>query len=196
MTFIYLGLIFAAFMAILFYFPELSLLLEKRKLEGSANRVMIEEVTRAVRILSKKKISAFLILKRKDDLLSLIKSGEEVNKKISAPLLIEYFFLGSKGKGKAVLENGILRAVNARVSLGKKLLKNSRKSLDKLKASYLTKKSDAIAVLINEKGTISLAYRGNITPRVSHGKVENVLLRFFERGGRILRERKIIVNRI
>jgi len=197
MTLITLAVLFSFLLILIFFFPELSLFLEKRKLNGAANRVMIEEVVRAVKVLARKKIPSFFILKRKNDLFGLLRNGEEINKIASAPIIVEYFFLGcQKGRGKVVLENGFLRAVNVKTMAEQNLLSGKELNKERFEAVFLTKKSDAIVIFTNEKGSISLAYGGNITPRVSNLKLENVLLRFFKTKGRILRERKIVVNRI
>ena len=195
MSIITLAILLGVAIVLLFFFPEISLFLEKRKLNGAANRIMIEEATRAVRVLAKKGTSSFIILKKKDDLSLLLENGEEVNKVVTAPTLAEYFFLEPSTKKIAVLDSGFLRSVNLKTAFSRER-KNMRLSKEKEEAVLLTKKCDAVVLMTNRKGSIAIVYRGNITPRVSNLKLENVLFRFFKTKGRILRERKIVVNRI
>jgi len=132
------------------------------------NEEQIESLVDACVSMAKSKTGALIVIAGISELNEQIKSGEELNAKISSSLIRTIFF-----KNTALHDGAIIIKDNKIVAAGC-ILPLTQKELDKAlglrhrAAVGITESTDAVTIIVSEeRGTISFAKEGEIKRRIS-----------------------------
>jgi diadenylate cyclase len=132
----------------------------------------VEILSRTLGDLARDKIGALIVLRGADALARHLEGGEQVDGRLSEPLLKSIFDPHSLGHDGAVtIENDRIVKLGCHLPLSKDLDKLPRRGTRHAAALGLSERSDALCLVVSEeRGTISAARRGNI--RVVPGTTE------------------------
>lgn len=140
--------------------------LEKAKL---ATNQQIKEIVRACDNLARSKTGALIVIPHKIELKEIIRSGEKINARISSSLLETIFFKNTP------LHDGAVIIVGNRIAAARCILPiTERTDLDPAlglrhrAALGVSEVTDALAIVVSEeKGSISLAIKGELMHKIS-----------------------------
>lgn len=124
--------------------------------------VLVDEIVRAVRIMSKEKIGALIVLERSTGLEEYIDTGIKVGGRVSGELLVNIFIPRTPLHDGAVIIRGD-RIMAAACVLPLTQAQNLSRSLGTRHraAIGMTEESDCLAVIVSEEtGIVSLAVEG------------------------------------
>lgn len=138
---------------------------------------LINEVVRAVRIISKNSLGALIILEREIGINDFIETGIKIDGLVSAEFLVNIFIPKSPLHDGAVIIRGdrVIAAscflpLSENPNLSKELGTRHRAALG------LTEQSDAIAVIVSEEtGVISVAEEGRLTRYLDEVTLKEIL---------------------
>ena len=142
---------------------------------------LVNDVVRAARVLSLRKIGALIVLERRTGLADFIETGIKVDAVVTVQLLINLFFPNTPLHDGAVIIRGdrvmaasCLLPLSEHPTLSRTLGTRHRAGLG------IAEQTDAIAVVISEEtGTISLARDGELLRGLSEEELKAALLRIF-----------------
>lgn len=188
------------FFALLIIFqPELRRGLERMG-RGTAGRLLsfnnreevvestVDEVARAVDNLAKNKVGALICMERLTKLGDIIKTGTELNSRISAELLVNIFVPNTPLHDGAVVigSNKILAAacflpLTHNNDLSKELGTRHRAAIG------LSENSDAVVIVVSEEtGKISIALDGGLTRNLTVESLKKALLKTMQADAKII----------
>lgn len=138
----------------------------------------LEEITKAVPALVKKRIGALIVIERDTGLKDWVETGIAVDGLVTAELLINIFFPRSPLhdgaviiRGNKILAAGCYLPLTDDPNLNKELGTRHRAGLG------ITEQSDAVAVIVSEEtGIVSVAQNGILTRYLDEKKLRNVLI--------------------
>jgi diadenylate cyclase len=138
---------------------------------------LINEVVRAVRILSKNSIGALIILERETGVNDFVETGIKIDGLVSAEFLVNIFIPKSPlhdgavvVRGDRIIAAGCFLPLSENPNLSKELGTRHRAGLG------LTEQSDAIAVIVSEEtGVISVAEEGRLTRYLDENTLKEIL---------------------
>jgi diadenylate cyclase len=142
----------------------------------------IEEITRGVRSLSRRKIGSLIVIERKTGLKNYVETGVRLESRVSSELLNSIFIPKSPLHDGAIIiqENRIAAAscllpLTQNPSLSKTLGTRHRAALG------LSEETDALSIVISEEtGSISLAVNGRMTPNLEIRTLQEMLESYLE----------------
>ena len=139
---------------------------------GRLPRHEVETLGRTLGDLAREKIGALVVLRGADGINRHLEGGESVDGRLSEPLLKSIFDPHSIGHDGAVtIENDRIVKLGCHLPLSKNLDKLPRSGTRHAAALGLSERSDALCLVVSEeRGTISVARRGDI--RVIPGTAE------------------------
>lgn len=140
--------------------------LEKEKLATSQQ---IKEIVRACDNLARSKTGALIVIPHKIELKEIIRSGEKINARISSALLETIFFKNTP------LHDGAVIVVGNRIAAARCILPLTERNdidpnlgLRHRAALGVSEITDALAIVVSEeRGTISLALKGELMHKIS-----------------------------
>ncbi len=186
----YLGIVIPIALLVLFQ-PELRRMLEQLGRGGvlvtgltpfalgrEESIRLVNDVARAARVLSMRKIGALMVLERRTGLQDFIDTGIKVDALITVQLLINLFFPNSPLhdgaaviRGNRVMAAGCLLPLSENASIGRTLGTRHRAGLG------IAEQTDAVAIIVSEEtGTISLARDGEMVRGLSEEELKAALL--------------------
>lgn len=126
------------------------------------------ELEKALEELSNSHTGALIVFLKNSELKLYIKSGVQVEAKLSAALLSNIFFKNSPlHDGAVIVKNNIIKAARCVLPLTEKSDFPPHLGLRHRAAVGVTEHSDAIAIVVSEQtGQVSLAYKGNLYLRI------------------------------
>ena len=142
---------------------------------------VIEEISRVISLLAKKRASSLIILENKDSLNRFVNTGEKIEAKATAEFLTYVFFPGSNLRtGAAIIRGDEVVAVKCILPKTKRRLYLDHLSQRDLAAVGLSEISDALSfVTSKERGDISIAHEGsyinNLEPERIPAIIEAIL---------------------
>ena len=147
-------------------------------LDREARIRLVNDVSRAARILGSRKIGALMILERSVGLADFIETGIPVDGLATVQLLINIFFPNTPLhdgaliiRGNRVVAAGCLLPLTDRPGLSRALGTRHRAGIG------ITEETDALAVIVSEEtGTISLAREGRLTRGLTEEELKVTLL--------------------
>ncbi len=142
---------------------------------------LVNDVVRAARILSLRKIGALIVLERLTGLADFIETGIKVDAVVTVQLLINLFFPNTPLhdgavilRGNRVMAAGCLLPLSEHPTLSRTLGTRHRAGLG------ISEQTDAVAVVVSEEtGTISLARDGELLRGLSEEELKAALLGAF-----------------
>lgn len=136
----------------------------------------IEELADACESMSKTKTGALIVIAGVSELNDQVNTGEKINARISSSLLRTIFFKNSP------LHDGAIILRGNRIAAAGCILPLSQKDIDKSlglrhrAAIGITETTDAVCLVVSEeRGTISVAQKGEIKRRVSREELISFL---------------------
>lgn len=192
----YIGVVIPIALLVIFQ-PELRRMLEQlgrggvfvsglgAGLDREATIRLVNDVARACRVLSSRKIGALIVLERRTGLNDVIESGIKVDAVVSVQLLITTFFPNTPlhdgavvTRGNRLMAAGCLLPLSENPNLSKTLGTRHRAALG------LTEATDAVAVVVSEEtGAISVARDGLLARGLSEEELKVMLLGLIGQGG-------------
>ena len=137
----------------------------------------VDEVARAVGVLSKQKSGALIALERDDSLADYAKGGVKLDAEVSSELLVSLFAEGSAiGDGAAILRAGKVVAAGCLLPLSENA--DVAKSLGTRHRSGvgLTEQTDAVTVIVSGgTGNVSVGVRGELMQGLSMEDLRGIL---------------------
>jgi len=138
---------------------------------------MLDELTKAIPVLVKKRIGALIVMERSTGLKDWVETGIPVNGAVTAELLVNIFFPRSPLhdgaviiRGDQIVAAGCYLPLTEDPGLSKELGTRHRAGIG------VTEHSDAVAIIISEEtGIISLAHDGVLTRYLDEKKLRKAL---------------------
>jgi diadenylate cyclase len=138
---------------------------------------MLDELTKAIPVLVKKRIGALIVIERETGLKDWIATGIPVEGIVSAELLVNIFFPRSPLhdgaviiRGSQIVAAGCFLPLSDDPSLSKELGTRHRAAIG------ISEQSDAVAIIISEEtGIISIAQNGVLTRYLDEKKLRAIL---------------------
>ncbi len=146
---------------------------------------LVNEVARACRVLSGRKIGALIVLERRTGLNDIIESGIKIDALVTVQLLITAFFPNTPLhdgavviRGNRLMAGGCLLPLSESPSLSRTLGTRHRAALG------ISEATDAVAVVVSEEtGAISVARDGQLVRGLSEEELKVMLLGLIAQGG-------------
>jgi len=145
----------------------------------------IQAVVTAAARLSARQHGALIILRRLDSLEEYIRTGVQLDARMTPELLLQVFYPNTPLHDGAVIAEGIRLVAAACVMplSASGILSRSperQMGLRHRAALGISEASDAIAVVVSEEtGSISIAHAGRMIRRLDSERLENILLAFY-----------------
>ncbi|MCX8084936.1 MAG: diadenylate cyclase CdaA [Calditerrivibrio sp.] len=149
---------------------------------NSLNLFIIDEIVKAVTVLANKQIGALIVIQREIDLLPYIQVGTTLNSDLNKDILISIFIPHSP------LHDGAVIVINGKITYAGTILPlTKRVDLDKKfgtrhrAAMGITEETDAVCIVVSEeRGTITVSYRGNFTSELDSDTLRETLHNIFK----------------
>lgn len=130
-------------------------------LREDISRKVIEEVVRAVKMLSSDKMGAIIVIEGSVDTGTFVQGGSVINANISAELIYAIFNKTSPTHDGAVIIRG------EKIHMVSAILPISRREIPHVGMRHragvgITEETDAISIIVSESGKISLAQNGKL----------------------------------
>lgn len=142
----------------------------------SINHEQIDNIVDACVSMAKTKTGALIVIARNSELAEQVQSGQKINAKISSVLIRTIFFKNSP------LHDGAIIIKGNRIVAAGCILPLTQKELDKAlglrhrAALGMTENTDALTIIVSEeRGSISVALKGEIKRRISKEKLIEIL---------------------
>lgn len=132
--------------------------------EGTGLSEQIDEIIRAVRFMSKRKVGSLIVFERKTGVTEMIESGIALESKISSELLINIFTPNSPlHDGAVIIRGNQLMAAGCYLPLSENPFISKELGTRHRAAIGVSEVSDAISLIVSEEtGQISLSMNGLI----------------------------------
>lgn len=142
---------------------------------------LVNDVSRASRVLGLRKIGALIVLERNTGLTDFIETGIKVDGVVTVQLLINIFFPNSPLhdgaaiiRGNRIMAAGCLLPLSENPTISRTLGTRHRAGVG------ISEQTDAVAIIVSEEtGTISLARDGELVRGVSEEELKASLLELF-----------------
>ncbi|TMI75816.1 MAG: TIGR00159 family protein [Bacillati bacterium ANGP1] len=139
---------------------------------------LVNDVSRAARILGLRKIGALIVLERRTGLADFIETGIKVDAVVTVQLLISLFFPNSPLhdgaaiiRGNRVIAAGCLLPLSENPAVSRTLGTRHRAGLG------IAEQTDAVAIIVSEEtGTVTLAREGELIRGMSEEELKAALL--------------------
>lgn len=148
----------------------------------------IHSVVEACARLSARRHGALIILQRRDSLGEYVRTGVQLNSRVTAELLIQIFYPNTPlHDGAVIIQDDLILAASCVMPLSASgVLDKSverQMGLRHRAALGISEVSDSIAVVVSEQnGGISITHGGRMIRKLDTDRLENVLLAFYEMG--------------
>lgn len=141
----------------------------------------VEILARTLADLARARVGALVVVRGHDMIARHLEGGEEVEGRLSEPLLKSIFDPHSLGHdGAVIIEGNRIDKLGAHLPLSKDLEKLPRSGTRHAAALGLSERSDALCLVVSEeRGTISVARRGALRAVTDAGELAEVLEAFY-----------------
>ncbi len=142
----------------------------------------VEVLARTVGDLARARIGALIVIRGRDAIARHLDGGEDVRGLVSEPLLKSIFDPHSLGHDGAVIIDGhLIDRLGCHLPLSKNLERLPRSGTRHAAALGLSERSDALCLVVSEeRGTISVARRGNIRLVLTPADLVEALEAFYD----------------
>lgn len=140
------------------------------------NHEQIDNIVNACVSMGKTKTGALIVIARNSELTEQIQTGQKINAKISSVLIRTIFFKNSPlHDGAAIIKGNKIVAAGCILPLTQKELDKAL-GLRHRAAVGMTENSDSLTIIVSEeRGSISVAQKGEIRRRVSKETLTEIL---------------------
>lgn len=150
--------------------------------ENSLTINTIDEIVKASTVLANKQIGALIVLQRDIDLLPYIQVGNTLNSFLSKDILISIFIPYSPlHDGAVIVIDGKLAYAGSILPLTKRTDIDKKFGTRHRAAMGITEETDAVCVVVSEeRGTITVAYKGSFTSELDSDSLRETLINIFK----------------
>lgn len=147
------------------------------RLVSSSSKKVLDEVIRAVELLSEAKVGAIIALKREVGLKGYEETGKKLNSQVTAELLVTLFTPRTPlHDGAVIIENDRIIAAACELPLTTNPRYQRSLGMRHRAGVGLSEETDALVVLVSEEtGGISLAVRGHLRRNLNPEKLGKLL---------------------
>lgn len=140
---------------------------------------IVNEIITAVDNMSKAEVGALIAIEQSTGLSEIIKSGIQLDAKISSGLLENIFVVNTPlHDGAVIIKNDRIAAAACFLPLTQNENLNKKLGTRHRAGIGLSENSDAIVIIVSEEtGTVSLAINGNITRNYDKNRLKEILLK-------------------
>jgi uncharacterized protein (TIGR00159 family) len=141
----------------------------------------VEVLARTLSDLARARIGALVVLRGHDMIARHLEGGEDVEGRLSEPILKSIFDPHSLGHdGAVIIEGDRIEKLGVHLPLSKNLDKLPRSGTRHAAALGLAERTDALCIVVSEeRGTISFARRGDLRVVADAGEVASALEAFY-----------------
>ncbi|HDR90837.1 MAG TPA: TIGR00159 family protein [candidate division Zixibacteria bacterium] len=147
------------------------------KIVSSSSKKVLDEVIRAVELLSEAKVGALIAIKREVGLKGYEETGKKLNSQVNADLLVTIFTPRTPlHDGAVIIENDLIIAAACELPLTTNPRYQRTLGMRHRAGVGLSEETDALVVLVSEEtGGISLAVRGHLRKNLNVEKLGKLL---------------------
>lgn len=147
------------------------------RIVSSSGKKVLDEVIRAVELLSEAKVGALIAIKREVGLKSYEETGKKLNSQVNAELLVTIFTPRTPlHDGAVIIENELIVAAACELPLTTNPRYQRSLGMRHRAGVGLSEETDALVVLVSEEtGGISLAVRGHLRKNLTAEKLGKLL---------------------
>lgn len=151
------------------------------KKTGMASDAVTDIIIKAAAYLSHRKTGSIIVLRGQQPLGGMIEGGYDLEGKLSLPLLLSIFDPSSPGHdGAVVVENEFVKKFGVHLPLAERFMKFGDLGTRHRAALGLSEQSDALVIVTSEeRGTISVAYQGDLKALSGVAELKEETERFF-----------------
>jgi len=138
---------------------------------------VIDEMVKAIGILSKKKIGALIAIERETGLNNFVETGIEINADVTSELLCSIFWHGSPlHDGAVIIQEQKIRAAGCLLPLTESAELSKGIGTRHRAGMGLTEETDAIVIVVSEEtGAVSTVYKGMLNRGVDQKDLRKFL---------------------
>ncbi|MCG3205596.1 MAG: DNA integrity scanning protein DisA [Elusimicrobia bacterium] len=157
------------------------------------SRQEVQILVRAIKDLADAKIGALIVLRGQDPIVRHINGGWDLNGELSEPVLKSLFDPHSMGHdGAMIIEGNRILHFGCHLPLSKDLDKIPARGTRHAAALGLAELTDALCIVVSEeRGTVSIAHKGEIEVIDDHERLNLVLERFYDESSPARSEKKM-----
>jgi len=149
---------------------------------GMGIKSIIDEITEAIIIMSKRKIGALIAIEREIGLKNYIETGVKLNAVISSEMLTTIFMPNTPlHDGGVVIQEDLIAGAACTFPLSQSL------SLDRIMGTRhqaglgITEETDAMVFIVSEEtGTVSFAYKGKLSRGIDEDGIRHILANIYK----------------
>jgi len=147
------------------------------RIVSSSGKKVLDEVVRAVELLSEAKVGALIAIKREVGLKSYEETGKKLNSQVNAELMVTIFTPRTPlHDGAVIIENDLIIAAACELPLTSNPRYQRSLGMRHRAGVGLSEETDALVVLVSEEtGGISLAVRGHLRKNLNAEKLGKLL---------------------
>lgn len=147
------------------------------RIVSSSGKKVLDEVIRAVELLSEAKVGALIAIKREVGLKSYEETGKKLNSQVNAELMVTIFTPRTPlHDGAVIIENDLIIAAACELPLTTNPRYQRSLGMRHRAGVGLSEETDALVVLVSEEtGEISLAVRGHLRKNLTAEKLGKLL---------------------
>jgi uncharacterized protein (TIGR00159 family) len=154
--------------------------LRKRRLFFPTIEKVIKIIIDSLNFLAARKIGAIIVFPGRENIEKFLDGGFELNGKLSKPLLLSLFDPTSPGHdGAVIIEGDRVRKFGVHLPLAENIKDFNDYGTRHRAALGLSENTDALVVVLSEeKGSISVAYGGELVTIQNYSELENRIINF------------------
>jgi uncharacterized protein (TIGR00159 family) len=151
------------------------------KIPTPPNDEVIQTVSSTVFELIQRKLGALIVFPGHESIARVVEGGYELGGEVSEPILLSIFDETSPGHdGAVVIQNNIIATFGVHLPLADQIEKVRQFGLRHRAALGLSERSDAMVIVVSqEKGKVSVAYRGAIRHVAGEQELIEILTSFY-----------------
>ncbi|MCF8357203.1 MAG: diadenylate cyclase CdaA [Prolixibacteraceae bacterium] len=150
------------------------------------NDYHVKEIVMACDAMSRSKTGALIVLVNKTELQEFVDTGEQIDSRMSGPLLQTIFFKNSPlHDGAVIINKGKIIAARCVLPVSSKRLKNDRLGLRHRAALGISQATDAQVIIVSEEtGKLSYAYNGTLHENLNPVNLIRIIEKVYEKQNR------------
>lgn len=147
---------------------------------------VIDEIVKAANFMSKERIGALIVIERDTKIGDIIRTGIEMEAKVSAELLINIFIPNTPlHDGAVIIRENKIKAAACLLPLTQNEYLNKELGTRHRAALGITESSDAVVVVVSEEsGKISFTLNGDMTRNLTAETLKKALLKTLQPDGK------------
>lgn len=148
---------------------------------GVSKENVIDEITEAVLIMSRRKIGALIAIEKEIGLKNYILTGVKLNSMLSSELIMSIFMPNTPlHDGGIIIQEDVVAAAACIFPLSQSLGLDRVMGTRHQAAIGLTEETDSMVFIVSEEtGTISLAYRGKLSRGLDEKGIRRILTNIY-----------------